>query len=101
MTFRFVPGAERGLNECAERYESERPGLGARFVREALRSVGLAASSPRAGRRVRGGEGLRRWNLERFPYSFLYAEEPGGIVVVAVVHHRRRPGAWRDDTSDE
>lgn len=100
MIVRFRPRAQRGLDEAAARYEAERPALSARFVQTLLRAVELAASAPRAGRAVPTDPRLRRWNLERFPYSFLYAAEPGGIVVVAIVHHKRRPGAWREDPDE-
>ena len=33
---------------------------------------------------------LRRVNLHRFPYHFLYRVRPGGIRMVVVRHHERR-----------
>ena len=34
---------------------------------------------------------LRRANMARFPYHFLFRESPGGIRVLVLRHHRRHP----------
>jgi hypothetical protein len=33
--------------------------------------------------------------IARFPYSIIYRQDPGGIVIVAIAHQRRTPGYWR------
>ena len=41
--------------------------------------------------------GLRRVNLRRFPYHFLFRELSGKIRITVVRHNKRRPeyGIWR------
>jgi hypothetical protein len=35
--------------------------------------------------------GLKRANLKRFPYNFLFRETEGGIRILVVRHHARNP----------
>jgi hypothetical protein len=37
----------------------------------------------------------RQFILPRFPYSLIYAEEAGEVVIDAFAHHKRKPGYWR------
>lgn len=37
---------------------------------------------------------LRRYLLDRFPYTVLYAIGPANVRVVAISHQHRRPGYW-------
>lgn len=94
---RFDAHAIERVGDDSARYDEEELGLGARFEAAVLAAAELLATAPRAGRRVAGDPDLRRWNVEVFPYSLLYAEEPDGVVILFVVHHRRRPGSWRDE----
>ena len=70
--------------------------LGQDFLDEVQRVVDLLREQPKLGRSA--GPGLRRALLQRFPFSFIYAEEPDAILVVAVAHQSRRPGYWRKRT---
>ena len=38
---------------------------------------------------------LRRYLLDRFPYSVLYAIGRSRVLVAAVAHQHRKPGYWR------
>ncbi len=40
-------------------------------------------------------EGLRRWMLNRYPYSLIYEVEGEQITIVACMHSKRRPGYWK------
>jgi plasmid stabilization system protein ParE len=39
--------------------------------------------------------GVRRCNLNRYPYSLVYQVEQEKITIVACMHHKRKPGYWR------
>jgi toxin ParE1/3/4 len=87
-------GARREIREAHDRYELERPGLGARFEAELEEVLALATVAPLAGSPV-GASGLRRMLLDDFPYDVVYRTTAAGLRVVAVAHQKRRPGYWR------
>jgi len=89
----FLPDARAEFLYAAEHYESEEPGLGEAFIAEVERAVERIAFFPAHGSPYLIG--TRRIVLGRFPYSVVYHEEAGAVLVVAVAHHRRRPGYWR------
>jgi toxin ParE1/3/4 len=84
--------AERELNEAAQYYELETPGLGVAFlneVEECQRSIEL---HPGAGTVIQGR--VRRRLLHRFPYALLYSITPRRIRILAVMNLKRRPAYW-------
>lgn len=84
--------ARAEFDEAADRYESERPGLGAAFIAEVRRTADRAAAAPLTGSPY--GRQVRRMLVRRFPYALVYAVESERVFVVAVAHHRRRPRYW-------
>src|SRR3990167_6799761 len=84
--------ADRELNEAAQYYELESPGLGLSFLNEVERCLQLIADHPEAGTVLRGS--ARRRLLRRFPYALLYKVKPDGIRILAVMNLRRRPTCW-------
>lgn len=90
MSFRLHPDAEEELSEAIRYYEDVEPGLGQDFAVEIYSAVQRAIANPRAWT-VLDGE-VRRSLVRRFPYGVLYAEDDGGILVVAVMHLHREPG---------
>ncbi len=86
--------AEAELIEAATFYEARSPGLGEVFLNAVEGALRQIVAHPKAGAVVKPG--IRRRLVERFPYSMLYAIEPGRIRVLAVSHNSRRPGHWRD-----
>jgi plasmid stabilization system protein ParE len=93
MSFRLHPDAEEELSEAIRYYEDVEPGLGQDFAVEIYSAVQRAIANPRAWT-VLDGE-VRRSLVRRFPYWVLYAEDDGGILVVAVMHLHREPGYWK------
>jgi plasmid stabilization system protein ParE len=93
MSFRLHPDAEEELSEAIRYYEDVEPGLGQDFAVEIYSAVQRAVANPRAWT-VLDGE-VRRSLVRRFPYGVLYAEDDGGILVVAVMHLHREPGYWK------
>jgi plasmid stabilization system protein ParE len=84
--------ADRELNEAAQYYELETPGLGLAFVNEVERCVRSISQHPEAGTAVQGP--VRRRLLRRFPYALLYSIKPDGIRILAVMNQKRRPTYW-------
>ena|SRR5215470_10983596 len=84
--------AERELNDAAQYYDLEKPGLGASFLREVDRCLRAIRKEPQAGLILRGS--VRRRLLGRFPYALLYTVQPAGIRILAVMNLKRRPTYW-------
>lgn len=84
--------AERELNEAAQYYERESPGLGLSFLKEIEHCLGVIDAHPEAGAILRGY--VRRRLLRRFPYALLYKVNSAGIRVLAVMNLKRRPTYW-------
>ena len=84
--------AEYELNEAAQYYGLEDPGLGATFLDEVDRCLQSIHAAPEAGAILR--RTVRRRLLRRFPFAVLYKITPSGIRVLAVMNLRRRPTYW-------
>lgn len=84
--------AERELNEAADYYEVESPGLGAAFLDEVARCVRAITESPQAGAVILAE--ARRRLVARFPYAVIYRVGPDCIRILAVMNLHRRPGYW-------
>ena len=84
--------AARELNEAADYYQLESPGLGSSFLKEVERSVRLIQLHPEAGGILQGS--VRRRLLRPFPYALLYKIKPDAIRILAVMNLKRRPTYW-------
>jgi len=84
--------ADRELNEAAQYYDLEKPGLGSSFLREVDRCLRAIEKHPEAGLILRGS--VRRRLLRRFPYALLYTVKPDSIRILAVMNLKRRPTYW-------
>ena len=84
--------AEQELNEAAQYYDVEEPGLGLSFLREVSRCLQSIQAHPEAGPILRGS--VRRRLLRRFPYALLYKIKPSGVRILAVMNLKRRPAYW-------
>jgi plasmid stabilization system protein ParE len=74
--------AERELNDAAQYYEREEPGLGAAFLAEAGRCTDSIVEHPQAGVIVLNT--IRRRLCQRFPYALLYSMRADEIRILAV-----------------
>ena len=92
MKVSFNPWAERELNDAAQYYELESPGLGAAFLSEVERACTAITEYPEAAPVVLGS--IRRRLLRRFPYALLYRLRPDVVRVLAVMNLKRRPTYW-------
>jgi len=86
--------AEHELNEAAQYYDRDEPGLGSAFLDEVDRCLQSIEAHPEAGPILRGS--VRRRLLRRFPYALLYRIKPNGIRILAVMNLKRRPMYWVD-----
>lgn len=93
MNYEFHPEAEEELIEEAVRYESEVPGLGARFGAEVNRVIELLLENSQIGSPL--DDDLRNFVLRRFPRSVIYTVVGETLFIVAVAHGNRKPGYWR------
>src|SRR2546430_17597121 len=84
--------ADRDLNEAAQNYDLEKPGLGSSFLREVDRCLRSIEKHPEAGMILRGS--VRRRLLRRFPYSLLYMVKPDSIRILPFMNLKRRPPYW-------
>lgn len=92
MRISFGPLAERELNDAAQYYDLESPGLGAVFLAEIEHSCNGIIEYPEAAPVVRGA--IRRRILRRFPYALLHGIRPDGIRILAVMNLKKRPTYW-------
>ena len=92
--YRVLPPAEQEMTEASQFYESKSAGLGLEFLDDVQHVIDSVRQHPKIGQLI--DEELRRALLHRFPFSFIYAEEPDGILIVAIAHQRRRPGYWKE-----
>lgn len=84
--------AEAEINEAADFYDLENPGLGAVFVDDIQRAIEHIARFPESYPLIQGR--VRRKPLGRFPYSLMYSVRPNEIRILAIAHQKRRPFYW-------
>ena len=92
MMASFHDLAKVELNEAAQYYERDSPGLGAALVAEVERCTAAILEHPEASPIVTGA--VRRRLLRRFPYGLLYRVRPEQVRILAVMNLKRRPGYW-------
>lgn len=85
--------AEIEINEAADFYDLESPGLGSVFIEEVRRAMESISQFPEAAPLVGGC--VRKKPLIRFPYSLVYSVRSDEIRLLAVAHQKRRPFYWR------
>ena len=92
MLVSFHDLAKLELNEAAQYYNSESPGLGEAFITAVERCTDEIVEYPEAGLVVRGS--IRRRLIRRFPYALLYRVKPTELRILAVMNLKRRPAYW-------
>lgn len=93
MNTRFLPAAQKELDEAIHWYAQQAFGLGDSFLVEFLRSLQLIERHPAGWHPL--SENTRRCRMRRFPYGVIYTIDPQGILIVAVAHLHRHPTYWR------
>ena len=92
MVVSFHELSERELNDAAQYYDQEQPGLGAAFIADVRRCTDAILEHPEAGPVIRGH--VRRRLCRRFRYGVLYTIRPGTIRVLVIMNLRRHPTYW-------
>lgn len=90
----FDASAQLELDEAADFYDLESPGLGAEFLDTVEAALHSLLEFPESCSVLLGE--TRKLVLERFPYSVMYWIDGDVIAVSVIAHQRRRPGYWRD-----
>ena len=89
MRVGYHSAVQEDVNRVLRRYDKESTRLGDEFWNELNKCIDAAAANPlRFHPSVRD---LRRANLKRFPYHFLYRILPDRIRIIAVRHHKQHP----------
>lgn len=90
---RLHDDAELELNEAADYYDLESPGLGGIFLDAVDGGFARIREHPDAATEV--ASGVRKLVLARFPFMIIYAVRTDVIRVLAIAHQRKRPYYWR------
>lgn len=98
VSVEFHPLAADEIVDAEDWYESQRSGLGARFLEVVEATVNRASRSPRTGTPdvidQQGSVRVRKLSLGGFPWVLAYEITEVPIVVLAAFHQRRRPDYW-------
>jgi plasmid stabilization system protein ParE len=89
--FHDAAGVE--VDDAADYYDLESPGLGTAFIDEVARVIAKLEEHPKSAAPLHGN--VRKAPLAKFPYSLLYSVKKDCIRILAVAHQRRRPFYWR------
>lgn len=74
-------------------YESQVPGLGARFADEVRVGIEQPLKHPKIG--AVDEEGFRKWVRATFPYNLRYTEGDALAYILVVEIQHRKPGYWK------
>ncbi|HEY4181425.1 MAG TPA: type II toxin-antitoxin system RelE/ParE family toxin [Kofleriaceae bacterium] len=92
---RYEDAADEELIDEVARYELRRDGLGFELLAAVRAAVALVAQNPHAWQASDYGLGVRRFVMDRFPFTIVYAELADEILIIAIAHTSREPGYWR------
>ena len=84
--------AEAEINQAADFYDAECPGLGSTFLDQVEKAIENIHQFPTASSPILGR--IRKKHLKTFPYSLIYSVLPEEIRILAVAHMKRRPFHW-------
>ncbi len=93
MSYYFHPAAEAEHLESVAYFESKRAGLGASYLAEFEKIMGIVCKTPHRYP-VEKYPDVRCIRMKRFPFTILFREAFGTVQVLAVAHNRRRPQYW-------
>lgn len=93
MNYFFNPKARAEHLEHVAYYQSQRHGLGARYLAAfAAAMVNVCAAPQRY--KIKFPPDIRQYQVAGFPYNILYRHIGKEIEVLAVAPHRRCPDYW-------
>ncbi len=89
---RYHQGASADVKSAVAWYRKGSPKAAWDFIAELDRAAATIREGP--DRWLLGRGNTRRFLLWRFPFSIIYSEQEGTIIIWAVAHGSRRPGYW-------
>lgn len=89
MKLTYHPSVQKDINHALKYYRGISDNLADEFWDELVNAFEYSKQNPKSSHFA--DEGLRRNNLARFPYHFLYEILEGRIRIVVVRHHKRSP----------
>jgi plasmid stabilization system protein ParE len=93
MKVRILEQAQRELEDSADYYNQDCPGLGYEFADEIYRSIDRIADNPEAWHSL--SKRTRRCLTHRFPFAIIYQLREDLILIIAVMHLHRHPDSWK------
>jgi plasmid stabilization system protein ParE len=85
----YHPAVQQDVSRILRHYDSINDRLGDEFWEELNSLIKKTAGNPQHFHFE--ARDLRRVNLRRFPYHFLFREIPGGIRITVVRHQKQHP----------
>ncbi len=92
LSISFHEEAENELNDAADFYDLESPGLGGSFLDDIQKAIKSILKFPEASPLFQGQ--VRKKTVQRFPYAVVYSLRETEIRILAVAHQKRRPFYW-------
>jgi len=86
--------AEQDIDDAYQWYETNKDGLGERFLEKLTESFGKIEEFPKLFPTVH--RGMRRAFIRQFPYGIFYLEHEESISVMAVMHAKKNPVSWQE-----
>ncbi|HKI34859.1 MAG TPA: type II toxin-antitoxin system RelE/ParE family toxin [Gemmataceae bacterium] len=88
-----MPEAKDEYDDAVDWYEQRQAGLGAAFITRAREVLQRIAANPQIYATVY--QDVREARVRQFPYTVVYREEQGEVVIIAVFHSARDPSVWQ------
>jgi toxin ParE1/3/4 len=96
----FHPEAKEEMAAASAYYQEQRRGLGRDFQKRVRAGVRRIQRNPRAFPSY-GTSDLRKYVVQRFPFTIFYLELEKTIWIAAVAHQKREPGYWLNRSIDD
>ena len=85
--------AQSDIRSAKRYYESQRPGLGKKFLDRVWERIERILAHPRAARIVEAD--FRKAKISKFQFYLYYYIDGDAIVIFTVLHERRHPDFWK------
>ncbi|MFA6121237.1 MAG: type II toxin-antitoxin system RelE/ParE family toxin [Sideroxydans sp.] len=99
MQIRFAQAANDELNDACDWFNQQQVGLGERFRHDVREAALLIAKAPLLFPVEL--EDVRRFVMNRFPYTLRYVVRGEEVWILAVSHQHRRPDYWVDRNQEQ
>jgi toxin ParE1/3/4 len=102
LGYRIHPAATAELDAAAEWYDDQLAGLGLELLLAVDDAIALILERPAAWQRddVAADREIRRFVMQRFPFSIVYYVVDDVVRIVAVAHAKLQPSSWRSRLRD-